>query len=180
MTTSNNYGSNSQLLESTTLHFLPVIDFNAIRQLETNLLDELMVIYEKEKLISDDLLESLYFVYKNPLLEALNQIDKFDAKAKSTNLFEQIENNCDLVTLIKCETVPNRCIYQVKGSLGINYYLFESLNYCACSSFKYNVLNKNEFIYCKHMVLVKLLKAMNKIDIRFVKESELVDLIKQI
>lgn len=148
-------------------------DYIVFNELEINLLEQLEITFEKDNLITDDLLESFYFIYKNPLLEALNQIDKHDlnnSSSGSANL---------LATCIKCES-SDRCIYQVKGSIGINYYLFKCLNFCSCSSFKYNVLNKNEYIYCKHIIIVKLLKAMNKISLKHVKDTEFVELIKQI
>ena len=147
-------------------------DHMAFKELEKNLLDQLRATFEAEKTISDELLESLFFIYKNPLIEALNQIDKHNLQeAKSAD-------SLSLVTFISCPSVPNRSIYQVKGSL--NYYLFESLNFCACSSYKFNILNRSEFVYCKHMILVKLLKAMNKLNYKHVNDSELIELIKQI
>ena len=168
-----------------------------LNNLEKTLLDDLKFSYEKEKCIGDELLESLHFFYKNPLLEALNQIDKFEK-----DLIDDISNVTNkqgsLVTLIKCirslksnelalnvntrEEVKteNSLIYQVKGSIGINYYLFENINFCSCSSFKYNIFHKFDFIYCKHVVLVKLLNAMNKIAVKYVKENEFIELIKQI
>ncbi len=155
-----------------------VNDFVAYRDLEKNLLDQVELIYEKEKNISDDLLESLYFVYKNPLLEALNQIDKQNEQNAKTENHHNFDQN--LVTCIVSESQPPRAVYQVKGSVGIHYYLFESLKFCSCSSFKFNVLSKNEYIYCKHIIIVKLLKAMNKINFKHVKDTDLVELIKQI
>ena len=154
-------------------------DFVALKELENNLLDQLRFAYEKENTINDDLLESLHFIYKNPLLEALNQIDKHEQKLASD---ARIATSAyDLVTVIRCETAATRVVYQVKGSLNdVNYYIVENLNFCACPSFKYNVLNKNEYNYCKHMILVKLLKAMNKLAVKYVKDTELADLIKQI
>ena len=158
-----------------------VNDFVAFKDLEKNLLEQLELIYEKEKNISDDLLESLYFIYKSPLLEALNQIDKQNEQNEQnakTGKPQPLDQN--LATCIVSESQPPRVIYQVKGSIGINYYLFESLKFCSCSSFKFNVLSKNEYIYCKHIIIVKLLKAMNKINLKHVKDTDLVELIKQI
>jgi len=164
---------------------------------DSNLLEQLGLFYCKEKFISDDLLESLYFIYKNPLLEALNQIDKYEQKlqqAKQDTEEKQAIGNQDdkeLVILFKSndQRALNRHVYQVKGSMDINYYLFgDHINFCSCSSFKYNVLasiasnssGKGESIYCKHMVLLKLFKAMNRIVIKYVKDTELAQLFKRI
>jgi predicted nucleic acid-binding Zn finger protein len=168
-----------------------------IKELEASLLDQLTKVYKIDKTINDDLLESLYFVYKNPLLEALNQIDKSDslqleyqkkfqdtniATSPTSSLVSLKQNNIVHypVTSFEKENDKSSIIYQVKGSLDINYYLFDSLNFCSCSSFKYNVLTKCEYIYCKHIVLIKLAKAMKKINKKVVNDTQFVDLIKQI
>jgi hypothetical protein len=162
-------------------------DRNAFEELENNLLDQLEYSFVLEKTIGDDLLESLFFIYKNPLLEALNQIDKAEQKesienkiAKQKGTGSPTTSSLDLVTEVSCSSVPGRTIYAVKGTNGLTYYLYESLNFCGCASFKHNVLGRSEFVYCKHVILVKLLKAMKKLSFRYVKESELIDLIKQI
>ena len=166
------------------------IDYNSnnysiFSELEETLLEDLKSIYEKEKCISDELLESLHFIYKSPLLEALNQIDRIEKENVETTLDQ---NSKSLVTQIKCEKNGKAsnldsdlpCLYQVKGSIGINYYLFENVNYCSCSSFKFNLFHKFNTTYCKHVILIKILGAMNKILVRYVKENEFIELIKQI
>ena len=168
------------------LQNIELTDRSTFKDLETNLLIQLKSQYEVDKRISDDLLDSLYFIYKSPLLEALNQIDKLDQRIDQQSKHKQAqqtgENSLDnnLVTVISCLKFPNRSIYKVLGSNGFNYYLYESLRYCGCQSFKYNVLNRNEFVYCKHMILIKFIKAMNRLVSKTVSETELLDLIKQI
>ncbi len=158
-------------------------DHQAFKQLEANLLEQFKSSYEAEKTINDDFLESLYFIYKTPLLEALNQIDLCEKKILQDSLAVTQHDTLnahlfDLVTAIECTSVPGQVVYQVKGSF--DYYLFESLNFCACPGFKYGVLNSGESVYCKHIVLVKLVRAMNKLRIKYVKETEFVELIKQV
>ena len=158
-------------------------DLTAFKELEKNLLEQLKISYEKEKTINEDLLESLYFIYRNPLLEALNQIDKLDQKFQSiTDSLNNIQLNQQdhLPTLIRTNSEPGRSVYQVKGSIGVYYYIFHNFSLCTCSSFKYNILNRHEFTYCKHMVLVKLLEAMNKLKIKQVKDSEFAEILKLI
>jgi predicted nucleic acid-binding Zn finger protein len=153
---------------------------NVYKDLESDLLEQLRVAFERENTISDELLESLYFIYKGPLLEALNQMDKHELDKQKATDHNATTESSSLVSLLKSEKHPNRFVYQVKGSMGINYYLFERLSFCSCSSFKYDVLGKNEYFYCKHMIMIKLLKAMNKLHVKIVKDTELIDFIKQI
>jgi predicted nucleic acid-binding Zn finger protein len=156
-------------------------------ELERTLLDDLKSSYEKDKCIGDELLESLHFIYKSPLLEALNQIDKIEKENIEETSNANLNYSKSLVVQIKCEksskngdTTDLPHFYQVKGSIGINYYLFENVNYCSCSSFKFNIFHKFNIVYCKHMILIKLLNAMNKIPVKYVKENEFIELIKQI
>lgn len=151
-----------------------VNDYVVYKDLEKNLLEQLELTFERDNCISDDLLESLYFIYKNPLLEALNQIDK------QNELQSRSELTIDQHLAVCYISESKRLLYQVKGSIGINYYLFESLNFCSCSSFKYNVLSKSEYLSCKHLIIVKLLKSMNKITFKHVKDIDLTELIKTI
>jgi predicted nucleic acid-binding Zn finger protein len=172
-------------------------DYKILKELEISLLEQLRDSYEKEKLVSDDLLESLYFIYKNPLLEALNTIDKFDQQEQSllnetpkyidlntttntnaTAITANKQPNKNLVTLLRSNS--NRFVYQVKGSIGIYYYIFNNVNFCTCSSFKFNVLNKFKYLYCKHLIMIKLLKAMNKINERHIKDTEMANIVRQI
>jgi predicted nucleic acid-binding Zn finger protein len=165
-------------------------DFVVLKELEASLLEQLKSTYSQEKCISDDLLESLHFLYKDPLLEALNQIDKFEEQlqlqSKPPRLLDpnavpanNTAQSKSPVTVIKGET-SGRFVYQVRGSQGVNYYLFDKVNFCSCSSFKHNILNRFDFLYCKHIIMIKLLKAMDKVQVRCVRETELVDFIKQI
>lgn len=178
---------------STNQLVLDVNDLFVVRNLERNLLDELRIYYDRERTINDDLLESLHFVYKNPLFEALNQIDKH--VHTTTDVVDLVvgqatkttkSTSSSLVTVIKCDDsssngVVRPHLYQVKGSMDLNYYyLFEELTFCACSSFKFNVLGRGEYFYCKHLVMAKLLVAMRRVDERVVTDSEMSDLIRLI
>jgi hypothetical protein len=164
-------------------------DLTILKNLENNLLNELKETYEKEKCISDDLLESFYFLYKNPFMEALNQIDKHEQQLIVNQQKVTIgqlnanqsneEDSSSLVCQIKGRH-SSRFIYRVKGSTNINYYLFENINFCTCQSFKYQTLQNFENLHCKHIILIKLYKAMNKVTVKIVDDNELVHLIKLI
>jgi predicted nucleic acid-binding Zn finger protein len=146
-----------------------------IKNLEKNLLEQLTLTYEKDKCIKDELLESFYFLYKNHFLESLKSMDEH-------HQLHQLSNECSdldhLVTLIQAK-VSLRCIYKVNGNT-MSYYIFEDVNYCTCPSFKYQVSNelKCDYLYCKHVILVKLFKAMNKLKIKTVDENEFLKYIK--
>ena len=139
--------------------------FKLFDSLEKNLLEKLKEGYLTNQKIADSLLESLYFLYKNPLLEALHLLDKYEHEICVTEI---------------CEESTGRRIYQVNGSTGFIYYLFTSLNFCTCASFKFNVLKNFEYVYCKHIVVIKLSIALNKLNKKLVNQTELSDLIKLI
>ena len=143
--------------------------FKLMNSLETNLLEKLKETYSENQQISDSLLESLYFLYKNPLLEALHLLDKYGKEEEATLNATEI-----------CDESTGRKIYQVTGSTGFTYYLFKALNFCTCASFKFNILKNFEYIYCKHIIVIKLSIALNKLNRKSVSSTELRDLIKLI
>ena len=136
-----------------------------IDNLEKNLLEKLKETYSTNHQIPDSLLESLHFLYKSPLIEALHLLDKYN------------EINC-VTEILNEET--NRKIYQVTGSTGYYYYLFSNFSFCCCASFKFNILKNSEFIYCKHIIVIKLSISLNKFNKKLVNQKELSDLIKLI
>ena len=147
------------------------------------MLEQLKTTFEKEKTMSDEVLESLFFIYKQPLLDALSQIDKSEQLAQSRPKGATTTAGTDdeqPVTLLTGEGGLTRKLYKVKGSMGINHYLFEGLNFCTCPSFKYEVLVNSSFLYCKHIIMVKLCLAMNKLSVRKLKENKLVEMLKQV
>lgn len=164
-------------------------DLTIIKNLEKNLLNELKETYERDKCISDDLLESFFYLYKNPFMEALNQIDKHEQQLLANQQKITIdrlnpntttnEEDVNLVCQVKGKN-SSRFIYRVKGSTNINYYLFDDINFCTCQSFKYQTLQNFENLNCKHIILIKLYKAMNKVVVKIVDDNELVHLIKLI
>lgn len=138
-----------------------------INNLEDNLLNELKESYKINQQIGDNLLESLYFIYKNPLLEALHLLDKHENE--SVHCVTELYNEA-----------TKRKLYQVTGSTGYYYYIFSSLSFCTCSSFKYNVLKNNEYVYCKHIIVIKLSLMLNKYNKKLVNETDLSEFIKLI
>lgn len=160
------------------------LKYNNIRllnDLEANLLDQLKISYATEGTISEDMLESLHFIYKSPLLEVLNAIDKQLADESSGDpLVAKKAFDNPLVVLFKCENDPKRRVFMVKGFTDLSYFLFDALKFCTCQSFKYNVLGRLDYFYCKHIILAKLLIAMDKIVEKEVKDTEMVEMIRQI
>ena len=164
-----------------------------LHALENNLLEELRQSYARDGTIGDDLLESLYFLYNEPLFDALNQIDRmeqqlYETKPAGEQATASDNNNADLdKSLVLCVRCPSgRRVYQTKGfgSSDINHYiLFEDLLFCSCARYKYDVLGGGgggvSFVACKHQILVKLLRAMNKIGAKSVSDPEMATLIKQ-
>ena len=55
-----------------------------LHALENDLLEELTQSYARDGTIGDDLLETLYFLYNEPLFDALNQIDRMEQQFNET------------------------------------------------------------------------------------------------
>ena len=90
--------------------------------------------------LSDDLLSALYAVFQQPLLNALDIIDR------------------ESVTRCVCPT--GRELYQVQGSGSKVYICLTTSNYCSCPSFVYSTIIKEDSILCKHQLAVHLAGAM--------------------
>ena len=78
---------------------LTLNDYTTLEELESNLLGQLNLSFAQENCINDNLLESLHFLHGNPLLEALNQFDKYESESNpgemaSTNRGEIDRNFC--------------------------------------------------------------------------------------
>ena len=95
---------------------------------------------EKEETgqISDDLLSALYFIFRQPLLQALDLLDRA------------------AVTHVTCPS--GRELYRVKGSKG-EYTCLLSVGHCNCLSFVYTVLLREEAVMCKHLLAANLSRA---------------------
>jgi predicted nucleic acid-binding Zn finger protein len=159
-------------------------DVYIIDKLEEYILEDLKNQYHKDKYISNDMLESLYFIYNKPLLEAFDQIDRFDTQYEQLRIQQKTDGQpTSLVTKLfslNRDQPSDYFIYQVKGSTGINYYIPEEVNFCSCTSFKLNVIDKMDYLYCKHLIMIKILTAMNKMDSKYVKESDFFEYYKHI
>jgi len=91
--------------------------------------------------LSDELLTACHFVFQAPLLSALDLIDR----------------KC--VTLL---TSPSgRAIFQVIGSSGLPYTCLRGVNYCSCLAYRFSVLQKCDYVMCKHALSVVLSEAMS-------------------
>ena len=91
--------------------------------------------------LSDDLMSALQFVFHQPLLQALDLLDR------------------NSVSRFVCPA--KRELYRVQGSAGRTYTCLVSSNYCSCPSFVYTVLVKEDSLMCKHMLAVQLARAMD-------------------
>ena len=168
------------------------MNFKVVKCLEESLLSRLSTSFVKDNSISDELLESFLQIYHEPIIDAFGLLDKQEKLVKENNLTDMIsENKSDMLYLVSELVAENdtnnerntfsglkRSIYQVKGSIGLNSYVFKNLSYCSCEYFKLNVLNDAENIYCKHIILVKLALAMKKIQIKKFNQKYILDLIK--
>ncbi|XP_067119379.1 zinc finger SWIM domain-containing protein 7-like [Centruroides vittatus] len=104
------------------------------------LLKQVETTYKEHNKLTDELLSQLNFIFKTPLLSALDLIDR------------------QKVTRIS--TPSKRELFQVIGSSGLLYLCFQSSNYCSCLAYRYSVLRKEEYPMCKHVLAARLSQAM--------------------
>lgn len=106
--------------------------------------------------LSDDLLSALHFVFRQPLLHALDLLDR------------------GVVTHV---TSPSgRELYQVKGSSG-DYTCLPRVGYCSCLSFVYTVLLREEALMCKHLLAVQLSIAMESSITKHVTDKQFAEIL---
>lgn len=110
--------------------------------------------------ISEDLLSALYFVFKQPLLHALDLIDRHS------------------VTHVTCPA--GRELFRVKGASGRRWYLclLPPAGYCSCPAHVYTVLVKEEVTMCKHMLAVRMAQAMGKYNELSVSDEEFAEILR--
>ncbi len=94
--------------------------------------------------LSDNLLSALHSVFQQSLLHALDLLDK------------------NHVRWFVCPS--GRGLFQVKASTGSKVYTcLVPSNYCNCPSFVYSVVLKEEAMWCKHLLAVRLGQAMGRV-----------------
>ncbi|XP_022096344.1 zinc finger SWIM domain-containing protein 7-like isoform X2 [Acanthaster planci] len=108
--------------------------------IQAELLKHVKSAYQTSQTLPDDLLSALHFVYKAPLLQALDLVDN-----KS-------------VTKLTCPA--GRIAFQVLGSSGIPYICLPSSNFCSCQYYSFTVLKRSDVDLCKHALAVLLSCAM--------------------
>ena len=108
--------------------------------------------------LSDNLLSALNAVFQQPLLYALDLVDK------------------DHVTRYACP--PGRELFQVQASTGKRLYTcLLSSNYCSCPSFVYSVVLKEDSLMCKHVLAVQLARAMGRVKTTEISSEEFAELL---
>ena len=110
--------------------------------------------------ISDDLLSALYFIFKQPLLHALDLIDRHS------------------ITQVTCPA--GRELFRVKGASGRRWYLclLPPAGYCSCPAHVYTVLVKEEVTMCKHMLAVRIAQALGKHNELSVSDEEFAEILR--
>ncbi|KAJ4462605.1 hypothetical protein PAPYR_594 [Paratrimastix pyriformis] len=105
--------------------------------------------------IPDDVLYSLYYIFKQTLVQALEILDQSH------------------VTRLSVTGTPRSCfLVQGKNS----HYLTYS-HYCSCPSFMYSVISRLEVPMCKHQLAAVLAEAMGHVQERPVSEEEFVQFV---
>ncbi|XP_062523679.1 zinc finger SWIM domain-containing protein 7-like [Corticium candelabrum] len=111
---------------------------------------------EHDKL-SDGLLSALHCVFGQPLLYALDLVDR------------------NKVTEYTCSS--GRTAFTVTGSSGQSYVCLPTSNFCTCPSYVYTVLVKGDAAMCKHVLAMRLSRAMGCQVKKHISDNDLADLL---
>ncbi|CAM1308716.1 ZSWIM7 (predicted) [Pycnogonum litorale] len=121
------------------------MDDKEVNNVVEQLLKEVEKVFGERKKLTNELMQSLHFIFGKPLPQALDLVDKHNVK---------IIQSCS-----------GRRLYQITGSVGTPYVCFRSSNYCSCPAYTYSVLKKQDYIMCKHVLAAKLSDAMGLCDV---------------
>ncbi|XP_031556637.1 zinc finger SWIM domain-containing protein 7-like [Actinia tenebrosa] len=104
---------------------------------------EVRLCQEQHGRLTEELLSALYFVFGQPILHALDLVDRR--------------------SITRLTSPSGRIIHQVVGSSGQTYTCLKASSFCTCPSYTYTVLVKMETIMCKHLLAVNLAEAIHNI-----------------
>lgn len=93
--------------------------------------------------IDNQIFTSLFWMFEATLYEALEIVDK------------------RLVTL---ETCPSgRAVFRVKSQFqDRTYFCFVNAIYCSCLSFRQGTIQRQNSVYCKHLLATRIARALDK------------------
>ncbi len=125
-----------------------------MNEIRTKILQEAGLVYREKKTLTDSILTALNFAFPGgPLLHALDLVEK--------------EKVSEL-------TAPSgRSVFQVIGSSGTPYICLLTSGYCGCPAFRYCVLKRGEYPYCKHILAILLSKEFELVKMQQISEDEL-------
>ncbi|EGG17775.1 hypothetical protein DFA_08774 [Cavenderia fasciculata] len=101
--------------------------------MDVKLIDIVDDLLKADRPLSDDTLICLYSIFNKTVFSSLQLVDN---DSISKYIFFP----------------SNRSIYVVDGRKGTKYMCLLDANYCSCPSFGFNVLSKQDSIYCKHQI----------------------------
>lgn len=108
--------------------------------------------------LSDNLLSAFYSIFQQPLLYALDLVDKNHVK--------------------RFVCPAGRELFQVQASTGNRLYVcLVSSNYCNCPSFMYSVVLREDSLMCKHVLAVKIARAMGRVISNDISDEEFAELL---
>ena len=149
-----NFNNHAQLGGGLIYHAHKMAD--SLRRVTEQLLAETKREKETTGGLSDDLLSALFFVFKQPLIHALDLLDR------------------QAVTHVTCPS--GRELYRVRGSKG-EYTCLSRVGHCSCLSFVYTVLLREEAMMCKHLLAVHLSRATNTALTRHVSDNDFAEIL---
>ncbi|CAF0926088.1 unnamed protein product [Didymodactylos carnosus] len=137
-----------RLLESNCISFY----MNILKEVEKSLLYDVETTYTEKKCISDQTMLALFSFYGNQFKHALDLID-----THCIHLYQSKTNNR---------------LYQIHDQNKTLICSLTSSNFCTCSLYRHNVLEKHEYFACKHNIAVKLIEKINNANIEIFEVSD--------
>lgn len=126
----------------------------SLRHVVDQLFSEARLAKEKHGHLTDEVLSALHFVFHQPLLDALDLIDRKN--------------------ITKLTTPSGRVLYQVLGSSNTLYTCLITGDYCTCPSYTFTVLVKMESLMCKHLLAVHLAEALGECKNQIITDEDFV------
>ncbi|BFZ18630.1 hypothetical protein BsWGS_21669 [Bradybaena similaris] len=131
-----------------------------VDEIADQLLEAVTKNYNSNGKLCDDSLSLLHFIYRGPLLNALELVEKR--------------------SVTRVISPSGRELFQVIGASGTPYTCFPHLKYCSCPAFHFSVLCKEDHIMCKHALAMKLSEMLGLTKTLHVSNAEITNMIMSV
>ncbi|KAL1501316.1 hypothetical protein ABEB36_006659 [Hypothenemus hampei] len=118
--------------------FIPTKAFNLFKEAESS--------YKQQGSFSNKILENLYSYFGESFADATELLEK-----------------CRIIQYTTTDSL--RTVYEVSLTSLEQYLIYDNINYCPCDDFKIQVLELNNNISCKHVLVVYLAKITSNVKV---------------